>query len=419
MEMAESEAHSQIERMLESELFRASEPQRRLLKYLANKSIAGDADQLKEYTIGVEALGKPGSYDPRHDSSVRLQTSKLRQKIIEYYLTEGQADPVHIDFPRGRFKLIFTSRESVPAVTPSVERASKWGRTTIALGIALAIAVCLCIYWGISAAKWRRAATNSGAALWQPALEEFWSPFLNSSIPTVVCVGAPMFLMLRPGSLILRSPGINTWEEAENSGLVDKLKGAFPGRSPQEWYVFTGLGEADGAFRLGQLLAPRNLKMHFVNSTVLTWNDIGTNNVIFVGPPKFNLQVRDLPVVQDLVDDAQGIRNLRPNPGEPSFFEEGTFDPQNGTGETHALISRLPGLHGNGEILVVAGTATAGTLAATQFVTSEVYTRDLLRRIRMPNGKIPPYFQAVIFAKVKKWTPVEISCVAHHVLDAR
>jgi hypothetical protein len=115
------------------------------------------------------------------------------------------------------------------------ERVSKWGRLTIALGIALAIAICLCIYWGISAARWRRAAANSGAVLWRSALEEFWSPFLNSSIPTVVCVGAPMFLMLRPGSLILRNPGINTWEEAENSGLVDDLKRAFPGRSPQEW----------------------------------------------------------------------------------------------------------------------------------------------------------------------------------------
>jgi hypothetical protein len=127
--------------------------------------------------------------------------------------------------------------------------------------------------------------------------------------------------------------------------------------------------------------------MHFVKSTAPTWNDIGANNVIFVGPPKFNLQVRDLPVVQGLVDEAQGIRNLRPRPGEPPSFEEGTFDPQNGSEETHALISRLPGLHRNGEILVVAGTATAGTLAATQYVTSEAYTRDLLRRIGMPNGK--------------------------------
>jgi hypothetical protein len=69
--------------MLESELFRASEPQRRLLKYLTDKSLAGDADQLKECTNGVECLGTAESYDPRHDSSVRLQASKLRQKILE------------------------------------------------------------------------------------------------------------------------------------------------------------------------------------------------------------------------------------------------------------------------------------------------------------------------------------------------
>src|SRR5208282_2993282 len=127
MAIAESEAREQIQRVLESELFRASELQGRLLRYLAEKSLSGEADQLKEYTIGVEGLGKPESYDPRHDSSVRLQASKLRQKILEYYLTQGQSDPVHIDFPRGRFKLIFTSRELIPSTTLLDQRAAKWG----------------------------------------------------------------------------------------------------------------------------------------------------------------------------------------------------------------------------------------------------------------------------------------------------
>jgi hypothetical protein len=349
---------------------------------------------------------------------VRLQASKLRQKILEYYLTEGQADPVHIDFPRGRFKLVFTSREPDAAERSAGELTSKWRRVAIVLGAALAIAVCLCIYGVISLTRLRDAASPS-AALWQPAVEEFWSPFLGSSNPTLVCVGAPMFLRLRPNSVFVRYPEINTWEDAVNSGLVDKLKRTFPEQSAQEWYVFTGLGEASGVFKLGQLLASRKIKLDFANSTVLTWNDIGANNVIFVGPPKFNLQVRDLPVVQELVVDAFGIRNLRPRPGEPASFGEGTMDAQNHSGEAIALISRLPGLHGNGEILVLAGSLTAGTLAATQYVTSEVYTRELLRRIRMPNGKVPPYFQVVISAKYKNWTPVEISYVTHRVLEPR
>jgi hypothetical protein len=206
---------------------------------------------------------------------------------------------------------------------------------------------------------------------------------------------------------------------------VNQLKQTFPGRSLEEWHVFTGLGEAGGAFLVGQLLATRNLKVNFTNSTGLTWNDIGANNVVFAGPPKFNLQTRDLPVAQDLVigenigDKSGAIHNLRPRPGEPDFFGEGTNDAQNSFGQTYALISRLPGLHGDGAILVLAGSATVGTLAAAKYVTSEVYVRELLGRVRLPSGKVPPYFQAVISAKYKNWTPVELSCVAHRVLTSQ
>jgi hypothetical protein len=417
MVIAETDAREQIERVLESELFRASELQRRMLRYLAEKSLSGEADQLKEYTIGVEGLGKAESYDPRHDSSVRLQAGKLRQKILEYYLTQGQADPVHIDFPRGRFKLVFTPRE--PSETSAGRLVLKWRRIAVVSASALAIAVCLCVYWGTSLVRLRHAA-GPVEALWQPALTEFWSPFLDAAKPTLVCVGAPMFLKSGPNSVFLRYPDVNTWDEAVNSGLVDQLKRTFPGRTLQEWYVFTGLGEAGGAFLISRLLATRNLKLNFSNSTVLTWNDIGANNLIFAGPPKFNLQLRDLPVEQDLViDNREGIQNLRLRPGEPASFGEGIMDPQHHSGQTYALISRLPGLNGEGTILILAGSATAGTYGAAQYVTSEVYVRELLRRIRLPDGKIPPYFQAVISVKYKNWTPVELSCAVHRVLKAQ
>jgi hypothetical protein len=43
-----------------------------------------NGDPLKEYTIGVEALGKPTDYDPRLDPTVRVDISKLRAKLREY-----------------------------------------------------------------------------------------------------------------------------------------------------------------------------------------------------------------------------------------------------------------------------------------------------------------------------------------------
>src|SRR5215831_8746511 len=59
---------TQVERIIQNRNLRLSQVQRRLLTYLVEKSLAGEADDLKEYTIGVDAFGKPPSYDPRQES---------------------------------------------------------------------------------------------------------------------------------------------------------------------------------------------------------------------------------------------------------------------------------------------------------------------------------------------------------------
>ena len=84
---------AQVERILHSETFRNSEALRRLMKFLCDKTLAGESDELTEYSVGIDALGKPTTYDPRQDSVVRIQVSRLRQKLAEYYRLEGKDDP--------------------------------------------------------------------------------------------------------------------------------------------------------------------------------------------------------------------------------------------------------------------------------------------------------------------------------------
>jgi hypothetical protein len=416
-EIFEDKARAQIQRIIESELFRASGVQRRLFKYLAEKSLAGEAGELKEYVVGVDALGKPESYDPQQDSTVRIQSSRLRQKLIEYYQTLGQADPVLIDFPRGHFKLLITPRES-PPVQAFEQTAAKWRRIALAAIGACVIAVGLGLYWRVSLVRLERSTTTSTEA-WQPALEEFWQTYLTSKTPTLICLGTPLFIRI-PTLGFVREPGaMRDWPDAVRTGVVKRLEQRFPGEHAEPWYAFTGIGESGGTFLLGKLLGTRIPDLQFATSTALTWNEIGANNLIFVGPPKFNEQIKDLPIEQDLVmesDKVEGVRNLRPRPGEPAFFGNGVMDAQNQTGETYALISRLPGLHGRKEIMVLAGAWMPGTLAACQYVTMEGHAKELLSKIRLPSGKLPPYYQVLIRCKFERWTPVQISYVLHHVL---
>ena len=106
--------HAQIQRILQSKAFRTSEIHRTLLSYLAEKSVSGTADGLKEYTVGLDVFAKPDSYDPRQESTVRMHVARLRQKLGEYYRTEGVDDPIFVDLPKGGFKLTFEPREVRP-----------------------------------------------------------------------------------------------------------------------------------------------------------------------------------------------------------------------------------------------------------------------------------------------------------------
>src|SRR6266853_6057815 len=114
-------AQAEVERILHSQTFRNSEVLRLLLRFLAEKSTSGDADQLKEYTIGIDALGKPSSYDPRQDSGVRIQVGRLRQKLAEYYRGEGKDDPVVLDVPKGQFKVTCEPASPHPESPPPLQ----------------------------------------------------------------------------------------------------------------------------------------------------------------------------------------------------------------------------------------------------------------------------------------------------------
>jgi hypothetical protein len=105
----------EFQRVLESESFRNSDSLRRLLSYLAERSLNHTADDLKEYVIGVDVFEKPPSYDPQKDASVRVQISRLRQKIDEYNKGEGSGDPYRLVLPKGHFTIRFEPRQSEAA----------------------------------------------------------------------------------------------------------------------------------------------------------------------------------------------------------------------------------------------------------------------------------------------------------------
>src|SRR5215471_12550735 len=129
VEIGVDAAREQLDRLIQSKTFQTSEAHRRLLQYLAERTLAGDADRLKEYTVGLEAFGKPPTYDPKRDSIVRLQMGRLRQKLAVYYQGEANGDRVLITIPKGGFKLAFEPNDALPHPEAELENDRSRRRT--------------------------------------------------------------------------------------------------------------------------------------------------------------------------------------------------------------------------------------------------------------------------------------------------
>ncbi len=102
----------QLERILTSPVFSKSDRMSRFLRFIVERALAGQADDLKEYTIALEVFDKGEAFDPRIDPTVRSEARRLRSKLNEYYENAPEGDPVVIDLPKGAYAPLFRARQA-------------------------------------------------------------------------------------------------------------------------------------------------------------------------------------------------------------------------------------------------------------------------------------------------------------------
>jgi TolB-like protein len=113
------EVRIELDRILASAVFVNAARLRRFLKFVVDEALAGRAERLKEYVIGVEVFDRDPQYDPRLDSIVRVEAGRVRTKLEEYYNNGGGADAVTIRLPKGSYAPAFERRSAcAPAAEP-------------------------------------------------------------------------------------------------------------------------------------------------------------------------------------------------------------------------------------------------------------------------------------------------------------
>ncbi|CAI2933502.1 tetratricopeptide repeat protein [Aminobacter niigataensis] len=108
-----------LERLVASETFGRSDRARKLLRYLVERDLAGEAERLKGFAIAVDVFGKDAEFDSATDAVVRVQAGRLRELLAQYYAVEGTADPIRITIPRGSYVPAYEAVAESPPDVPS------------------------------------------------------------------------------------------------------------------------------------------------------------------------------------------------------------------------------------------------------------------------------------------------------------
>lgn len=97
--------------------FAGSERLRAFLDHIVSRTLEGKGGQLKEFSIAIDVFNRPDTFDPRVDSIVRVQASRLRGQLAAFYRKPPPGTSVLIELPSGGYQPTF-SRLSAAANPP-------------------------------------------------------------------------------------------------------------------------------------------------------------------------------------------------------------------------------------------------------------------------------------------------------------
>ena len=155
-----------IREIFESTAFKGSRRSQQFLQYIVEKTLAKQADELKERSLGVALFGRSPSYDTGEDAVVRVTASDVRKRLHQYY-SENES-PIRIDLIAGsytpEFRYLPNPVSALPA--PALMRIGRLQRVTLILVLIAMVA-------GASAWLWRRESLSPHQVLpWSVLLQD-------------------------------------------------------------------------------------------------------------------------------------------------------------------------------------------------------------------------------------------------------
>jgi hypothetical protein len=418
------EKRGALDYVLQSNTFERADLLRRFLRYICEMETAGRADEINEYTIATDALGRPATYSPGEDSSVRSRAHAVREKLAAFYESEGAEAPLRIELHKGSYIPHFVSRTeserraelSPPRIVPTAARG-------FAAGVILTAFLAVLVFLLLSPVKGR----SSAPAI----LREFWGPLLQPGNDVILCIAtAPSMLLhsyqdgtLPPEPRIFRvPPEVGKWYD--DLHMLDS-GGRLYSQTSQNTILF---GDNLAAVAAAKTLASAGKSTQILPEYSIGQLALRGRDVVLIGSPNYSplaariLQKTPFSVRYDPVTRLEVI-STEGSAGEPAVVYSSQRNAQSGGLKVaYGLITVAPGPPAGDEsghrIVLISGISSAGTQAAMEFFCSTASLSNLKSRFgAAASAALPPSYQVVVRCGVVKGLALGWAYEAHRIIE--
>ncbi|MBC8165655.1 MAG: hypothetical protein H7Y20_07275 [Bryobacteraceae bacterium] len=365
----------EVARITASPQFRTSKRCCRFLAFVVEKAAAGQAELLKERTLGVEILQRDPMFDTGEDASVRVAAGEVRKRLAQYYQSASEG-PVRISLPVGSYAPEFHWR-TVPAATvipappEAVVVAPATARKLPALHLAGLLAALL-VFCG--AAVWMLWSTVNRTASGTADMEAFWAPMLVGKKPTLISIG------LVGAHQIVSGASEQTRARPIGYGLVP-------------------LGDSISLSRVSAVLTARGREFRVQGDKDTTFSDLRDTPAILIGANSNQWTVlahSDLRYTFASTAKFSYVRD-RESPLDMKWATTNHW-PDTIKNADFAIVSRCREPNTKSWVVTLAGVAPFGTQAAGELVTDPVRLTETLRKL--PRGWESKNLQIVLMTRI-------------------
>jgi hypothetical protein len=386
-----------------SETFAKHGQLKAFLRFVCEYEISGRGDELHEYLIGTEVMGKPTGYSTTDDSIVRNRAHSLRQKLQGLYALEAPDASIRIEIPKGSYCPRFvrvvpresTDRDSTAGTAFEKGRSRRRFKGT-AIFVIAGVAACI-----VSGFVGRQLAANREEPAIAPVIREAWGPILGPHSNAILCIATTPQLLVRSrpegfaggDKPVPKEWNLDAWYSQHYKERTGERLGFQPNFNSPLW------GDAYGAISIDRVLTKAGTDVQILPERVVNVFALRGRNVILLGRPEqspaadlflnglyYNLKFFD--AIQD-----QEVYYPDPQTGVPKELAHKD-------GIVHGLITVIGTSNpkeGSTRLVVISGANSAGTSGAAEFFSSPERMAEFKARLLKDGYKpFPTTYQIVI-----------------------